>query len=411
MILALRLEIISYQKESAAQPSSIELQGSTLSIGRDKSNHWCLADPDRILSKSHCRIESQPQGFLLQDLSTNGVYLNQASQAIGKGNSVILNDGDRFRISDYDIRVCIEESPSVNAGAEYPDEIPQLVQPPVADEQTDWHTLLSPDPVAPVKPIDDGIDAPAITQTHYDAPSIGISIPEDWSSQQQASSQAQAQAPESVSLPPEIQQTTQSQLSGNQSALFSAFLEGAGLTAEHAASVSPEQLMRELGSLFRCMTTGMIGVLAARGDIKGEFRLAQTMIKPTDNNPLKFSLNVEEAMQSLLFKRGGGYMNAQQAFEEAFDDLKAHQVAMLAGMQQALQSLLNTFNPDRIEQANQTSTGMSKILGQRKSAYWDNYIMLYKTLCRDGEQDVQNLFGRDFAKAYEQQIKNQKQSG
>ncbi|GGO66628.1 type VI secretion system-associated FHA domain protein TagH [Bowmanella pacifica] len=409
MTLALRLEIISYQKESAAQPSSMELQGNTLSIGRDKSNDWCLADPDRILSKSHCRIEAQPQGFLLFDMSTNGVYLNQAPQPIGKGNSVKLSHGDRFRISDYDIKVSSEDSPVTDRSDDYEQAMsppPPLVQ--ANDASTDWHNLLTPSQVKPVEHAQSEVEMPVMTQTHYDAPDIGVSIPEDWSSQSETA--APPQLPES-SMPVEPKQPTAAQPTSSQADLLSVFLSGAGLPNEQRLAVAPEQLMHELGSLFRCMTEGMIGVLAARGDIKGEFRLAQTMIKPTDNNPLKFSLNVEEAMLSLLAKRGEGYMNAQRAFEEAFDDLKAHQVAMLAGMQHALQSLLNTFDPQRIEQANPASGGMSKLLGQRKSAYWDNYILLYKTLCRDGEQDAQNLFGRDFAKAYEQQIKNQKQRG
>jgi len=171
---------------------------------------------------------------------------------------------------------------------------------------------------------------------------------------------------------------------------------------------SPEQLMIELGSLFRKSTAGLMGVLAARGDIKSEFRLSQTMIKPTENNPLKFSLNIDESMIALINKKGEGYMKAGDAFEEAFDDLKAHQVAVLSGMQTALISLLKRFDPQLIIADEEEVSGMKKMLGGQKSKYWDDFVHLYNKLSRNAEDDFQNIFGSEFAKAYEQQIHNQK---
>ncbi|WP_172449213.1 type VI secretion system-associated FHA domain protein TagH [Bowmanella denitrificans] len=405
--MSLKLEIISYQKESTAQPAAISLDSGGINIGRDRSNDWCLTDPDRILSKQHCRVEKSPDGYLLFDLSTNGVFLNQSLQAIGKGNSVKLKDGDHFKISDYEIRVGIEAGAQPDQSAfSMPDNHGATYQQNIQDvnEEADWHQLLQPQIQSMPDNEETAVEMPELAQSHYDAPSVGISIPEDWSMQDTP------EPPQKVTTPPPPppEQATSNAAAPTED-LIKAFLSGAGLPATEGLSTDPQQFMTELGSLFRCMTKGMIGVLAARGDIKGEFRLAQTMIKPTENNPLKFSLNVEEAMQSLISKRGSGYMAAEPAFDEAFEDLKTHQMAMLAGMQNALQSLLNTFNPQRIEQSDKQSSGVSKLLGSRKSAYWDNYVLLYKTLCRDGEDDVQNLFGRDFAKAYEQQIKKQRQ--
>ena len=58
-----------------------------------------------------------------------------------------------------------------------------------------------------------------------------------------------------------------------------------------------------------------------------------TRFRPTDNNPLKFSANVEDALHNLLVKRNPAFLQPVEAFEDAFDDLRAHQLAMLAGMQ------------------------------------------------------------------------------
>jgi type VI secretion system protein len=193
--------------------------------------------------------------------------------------------------------------------------------------------------------------------------------------------------------------------SGN---LMQAFLNGAGLDTDIKLSVSEEQLMTELGGLFKKITLGLIGVLAARGDIKSEFRLSQTMIRPIENNPLKFSLNVDEAMLALINKRGRGYMTADAAFDEAFNDIQAHQIAVLSGMQSALQGVLQRFEPAKIEAGNKHASSMKKMLGGQKSKFWDDFVSLYANVRSEAEEDFQNVFGREFAKAYDQQIQKQK---
>ena len=55
-----------------------------------------------------------------------------------------------------------------------------------------------------------------------------------------------------------------------------------------------------------------------------------TQFRAADNNPLKFSANVDDALHNLLVKRNAAYLEPVEAFEDAFDDLRDHQIAMLA---------------------------------------------------------------------------------
>ena len=57
-----------------------------------------------------------------------------------------------------------------------------------------------------------------------------------------------------------------------------------------------------------------------------------THFRPADNNPLKFSANVDDALHNLLVKRNAAYLAPVEAFADAFEDLRNHQIAMLAGM-------------------------------------------------------------------------------
>src|SRR6185436_15055801 len=84
--------------------------------------------------------------------------------------------------------------------------------------------------------------------------------------------------------------------------------------------------------------------------IKNEFRMRMTTFKVADNNPLKFSANVEDALFNLLVKRNSAYLGPAEAFEDAFQDVRNHQVAMLAGVRVAFDTMLNEFDPEHLQQ-------------------------------------------------------------
>lgn len=74
-------------------------------IGRAPRADWCLPDSACIVSKTHCRIDGDAHGFVVTDLSTNGVFVNGAP--VGHEQSHRLTDGDRLWLGDLAITVAI----------------------------------------------------------------------------------------------------------------------------------------------------------------------------------------------------------------------------------------------------------------------------------------------------------------
>ncbi|MBS0600196.1 MAG: type VI secretion system-associated FHA domain protein TagH, partial [Proteobacteria bacterium] len=183
--------------------------------------------------------------------------------------------------------------------------------------------------------------------------------------------------------------------------LIAALLEGAGLTHLQIPEDRQLELMHALGDTHRRMVQGLMTVLRARSHMKGEFRMQQTAIRPIENNPLKFAPNVEEAMTLLLSTRSNSYLSPERAISEAFEDLQAHQLAMMAGMQAALGHLFRRFDPATLE-ARFGSGGL--LPGSRKARCWEQFTALYQDIAREAEDDFQELFGREFVRAYEEQI-------
>ena len=127
--------------------------------------------------------------------------------------------------------------------------------------------------------------------------------------------------------------------------LLSALLQGLdapGLRLEQLDAAT----LRLLGQLLRESLRGTVELLVARTALKRELRAQMTMIVAQENNPLKFSPTVEVALQHLLGPPTKGFMPPTQAVRDACDDLRAHQLGVMAGMRAALDGVLQRFDPE-----------------------------------------------------------------
>ncbi len=158
----------------------------------------------------------------------------------------------------------------------------------------------------------------------------------------------------------------------------------------------------DVDEIFRVVVDGVMDVLRARAEIKNTFRLPVTIIQRSENNPLKFAPTPDEALQKIMAPSNGAFMSGTAAFEDAFDDIRCHQMAMLAGVRAAFESLLLHFNPDRFEQEADGGSKRSAFAGKGK--YWDRYREHFDGLSRDPDECFRRLFGDEFARAYEEQL-------
>jgi type VI secretion system protein len=150
------------------------------------------------------------------------------------------------------------------------------------------------------------------------------------------------------------------------------------------------------------MVEGLIDVLRARSSLKGEFRLQQTMIQPVENNPLKFAPNADEALMLLLRHGNQAFMAPDQAIADSFNDLRAHQLAVMAGVEAAIKALLKRFEPAELEARMGKPGALSNLFGSRQAQHWQQFTELYTQISREAEDDFQVLFGREFSRAYEE---------
>jgi len=190
---------------------------------------------------------------------------------------------------------------------------------------------------------------------------------------------------------------------GGEAAAWS-FLRGAGAGDVPVAAADLPATMERLGRVFALMVGGLREVLMTRTSIKSEFRINPTMISRGANNPLKFSVSAEQAVEALVRPPQRGYLGAEDAAAEALDDIRAHEVAMVTGMQAAIRGVLSRLDPRALEGQIETGGGLTGLLKGRKARYWEVYERLYAQISDQAENDFHDLFAREFARAYQDQL-------
>jgi type VI secretion system FHA domain protein len=428
-------------------------------IGRLPDNDWVLPDP--YVSSRHARVRFADGAFLIEDTSTNGVYINSPDQRLVRGQPYALKSGDRIFIDPYEIRASISAEPA--RADEDPFALPGVssVPPQAAFAPSSAPpSYASPLPeVGPLGPAEDvdplralGFDSPkpaashvpraadlagsSLLSEHYQPPSPAAPPPAPAAPQSlipadydplgpEPRSQAVAPPPPPARVTPErravpevrpaapapgrgapagSQMRPAAAVAAEGEATLAAVLAGAGVDS----SVVTPELARSFGQILRVVVSGVIDVLQARQRIKDEFRMRMTAFKPMQNNPLKFSVNVDDALYNLLVKRNPAFLGPVEAFEDAFDDIKNHQMAMLAGVRVAFEAMLAEFHPDRLQEEFDKQGKGSLIAVPGKLRYWDQYCDRFNDMVSDADAAFRELFGHEFAKAYEEQLERLK---
>lgn len=416
------LKLVMIRCPDNVAPQRREVGGGEFSIGRGQDNEWVIADPERHLSKKHCRLIYSAGDWQLHDLSTNGTFLNQSSEPIGRGAAQKLRNGDRIKFGLYEIEVTIDEERAASdhdiamrdsdlrsyndaalpAAGILPDASSSPILPPdfdpLASDQESFPGPTQPD------------HAPALQSAFRSPPVQTAIIPDDWDvdlpdAERPQAARSSAASPRSrvvgAASPPPQQEYSSAPDTGADARLAAAFLRGAGLS--EATLTDPEKTLERIGAALRATVSGLRQTLMARASIKDEFRIVQTMIRPSGNNPLKFSLDDNDALATLLGTGRRGGMPPDDAIAEAFDDLRMHELATVSAMQEAVRILLAQFEPDSI--ARTTVGGALQIHpAQGKAKAWDAFAHLHKTITQALSDDFDSVFGKAFARAYEQAI-------
>jgi len=191
--------------------------------------------------------------------------------------------------------------------------------------------------------------------------------------------------------------------SSGDGSLFARFLAAAGLRPRDVEELAPEAVLAAAGELLRQTADGLIQLLYARARLRNQFGVGAevTTFQRDGNNPLKWTRSAEEALRQIVGKPDRGFLPGPLAVRGAFEELQAHELALMAAMQEALKDTIQRFSPAAVRARPAQTTLLSRLLPQaRDAALWQAYEAEFKAMADETEQAYLDVFAKNFKKAY-----------
>lgn len=428
------------------------LDGGEMVIGRSPEADWQIDDPDMFVSRAHCRITADQDGYFVTDISSSGLFIDESSSPLGPGNSARLRNGMRLRLGDYVMGVELPTDQRDQPAHTAPPPVKPASRGTLSVGKDDFFSMKSEEQARQPRPSDlpNPFEQPepgAYQRASFgergspafDDPFSLDPVPSAGGSQERSAADLGADDPfgfDSTPFPTPARQppeeparerpgnpsppnrpllrqersTAEPRVAGRPAqgpdtlALRAALLRGMGVDPAQLADGDPVAEMEKFGREYRMMMEGLMQLLRKRAEEKVNARVAQTVVGSAEVNPLKFLPTVDDALATILAERSPGFLAGEPAIADAVRDLANHHVRAWRGMQGALRRMIDRFDPAAIERELKSSSAIETLLaGGRGAKLWELYLKRHKEIAASAESRFMGEIGADFRDAYEEE--------
>jgi type VI secretion system protein ImpI len=406
--MSLRLEIISAQREQLGNRARIVVGEADCRIGRSLDNDWALPDVSRFLSGHHACIHFRGGEYFLEDLSSNGTYVNDSVAPLGRrGTRALLHAGDVVRMGEYRILVHIDEQA-------------QSAPTPAPEVQADM-TVDNVQPLRDVKGrhvgVGDAIDFSALIRTAEAgdgdlgaALDIDSLLPDTGSTARTVTG-TQPPRGESSTLTQNVadgddpalarfveqdraarmRAAIRARLDGSNSvpildtrSAMDAFCRGAGIDAGRLPVQDEAQALQLAGRLLREALLGLKDLLRAQQQFMDRNGLEHE--PPEGRSPLETSM--DEYLVELMIGHEKRRLDAVMRLRDQFGEASRHAAAVDPALRNALAQFLGHLDPERLASSEDAGTN------------WNRYRDVHGNLLRSRDGRLPHLFLEALSQAY-----------
>jgi len=408
--MALRLRVVSDHRRLLGERASFVFGVAGGSIGRSADNDWVLPDPQRYVSSRHARVHFRQGEFYIEDLSTNGTFVNDEAQPIGKHAQYRLRPGDVLRLGEYQIVVTIEA-----------DDVPVVDEPPAVP--TSIHVLKGIGRAAQTD-IGAQLDLGALLITEEPAES-GVFGPVDAFGQAVAAAPGAASAPQLETAPvvhaaPELEDESvarrlerlakaiakRERNAASAPAVYDvkngleAFCRGAGIDSERLPADAQARLLHLAGQLLREALVGLKDLDRTHSELRNRFRI-ELPVDPDDPRPSLARSTIDDLLTELFSQHESRRLDAVQWLRETLGAAKLHVDASAHAMRAAFVEFIDRLDPAELEtRFERTAKRGRRSETEVRAANWELYRDFYRNLSEMPADHLPHTFVEAFANAY-----------
>jgi type VI secretion system protein len=434
--MTLRLRIVSDHRRLLGERSSIVFTVNGGKIGRSADNDWVLPDPLRYVSAHHARVEYRDGHFYLEDLSTNGIFVNDDDRPLAKALPAghLLKTGDIVRMGDYQIVAAVETEAEQSAAAQadtgagaVPTSIHALKTLGRANSQTDIGAMLNLDdllvPESAGNPTFHPVNAygqaiahiPVLAPTRAIAPAPAAAAMATPAPAAVPSAAAPAPSAEEEAIERRIARLARAAGRDPKNGVtapalydvhsgLQAFCRGAGVEVERLPQDAQTRLLHLAGQLFREALVGLKDLDRSRNDTRNRFRI-ELPTDPDDPRPSLARSTVEDLVIDLFAQHESRRLDAIGWLREAIVEGKTHEIAAAKATRAAFVEFLDRLDPAELEARFERAARRGKARSADKAQYWELFTTFYRNLIEMPADHLPHTFVEAFAAAYKEYVK------
>jgi type VI secretion system FHA domain protein len=397
--VALQLRVVSEHRRLLGDRSCVVFDGAGGKIGRSADNDWVLPDPQRYVSAHHARIHYLAGRYILEDTSTNGVYINGAQHPVADGAHVLQN-GDLIRLGEYELVAMLESGPAnVAPAAVAPAAFSSVSVDPAASSvkvvavgqatQADLGTpldlgdLLQPARPAHSTPPSAKELSAALADSETDRHAIARRI------ERLARAAARAQQRRTSAAPPVP-------LDANSG--LAAFCKGAGIGVDHFGPELQSGLLHLAGQLCREALVGLKDLERVRSENLRPMQIGAPAAAE-DSRPSLARAAAADLLVEILGQHESRRLDAVQWLREVIDRAKAHDRAAFAALRAAFVDFVARLEPAELESRFKRRARDGAASGARN---WELYTEFFRSIAAKADDPLPRVFLNAFSAAYGQ---------
>lgn len=382
--MALRLEVLSEHRRILGEASTIVFGVGGGSFGRASDNDWVLPDPQRYLSGHHGRIHFRQGAWYLEDLSTNGTYVNDSTLPVARTGPYALKDGDVLRFGEYEVRATIDPVEPAPAGT---------------GATGSLLTRTAGTSVERVTPVRVGGAEPDLGASlnfealiHADGLADFTPVPIGPRSDATEARLQRLRAAARARLEGHIATAGAHDPRG----ALQAFFKGAGLEPSSLPADADLRLLHLAGQLIRELLLGMQDLARARGEFQLRYGISADEDRTAEpGRPDIGQLGADRYLLRLIEGHDRHEFDALLVLREDLKAAAAHDTAVGQAVPEAVRAFIAPLAPEEI----QSRFDAAADRGTRGTP-WELYAEIYRTLTQLGGAEVPHLLAEALAEAY-----------
>lgn len=400
--MALRLRVVSEHRRSLGERSTVVFGVGGGTVGRAPDNDWVLPDSQRYVSSRHARIQFRQGDFVLRDLSTNGIFVNDREKGIGRQSDYVLKDGDLVRIGEYEVLVTID------AATDFPPDQNALVALDVLGAATNTYVSTDRDIGASLNVVsllanDDSGSGFRAVNAFGQAVVSPLNVSRD--SMIDRHSEAVARRVARLARAARKQEMASGNGSSSPAALYdvhnglTAFCRGAGIDADKLPPDAQVRVLHLAGQLLREALLGLKDLDRAQQERRNRLRVETP--PATQDQPFELSRGgLDDLLSGLLGSHDSRRIDAVQWLRERFHAAKRHESAESDAFRAAFVEFVDRLDPVELQPRFERALKRGKTSSSQPAKYWELYGDFYRNLTEMPAESLPHVFVEAFAKAY-----------